>query len=172
MKQIRYYKGSWPISVKKEINASVKDIWKTISKEGNLNYVHPFCKNNYSICWEGKSSIDVLEYLNGLKFTREFQTWNTEIGYSLLIGTENGKKSYVEWEIVSKNNKNYLSITIYPHYMSNYPKILSFIPYQIKVKPELKKYLDSVLGGIEYYLTNKKAVPKNYFGKHEWFSKK
>jgi len=172
LKDLNCYKKTWPISFKKEICASVEDIWKIISREGNLNYVHPFCKDNYIISWNGINSIDILEYLNGLKFIRKFITWDPGIGYSLLIGTKNGKKSYVVWEIISKNDKNYLSITVYPHFMKNYPKFISYLPYKIKIKPYLKKYLQSVIDGIDYYLKNKQRVPRNYFGKHEWFSEK
>ena len=170
--QLEYYKKSWSISVKKQIDASANEIWKIISLEGNLNYIHPFCKNNYSINWGGKESKDVLEYLNGLKFIREFKLWKPRTGYSLLIGTKKGKKSFVEWEITSENDKNYLCITVFPHYMRQYPKIFSYLPYTFKIKPHLTKYLESVIGGLEYFIKNKKKIPKNYFGQHEWFSKK
>ena len=169
MKQL---KKTWPVRVEKEIKANSDEIWKIISKEGHLNLVHPFCKNNYAISWNSENSVDVLEYLNGLKFIREFQTWNPGKGYSLLIGTKNGKKSYVEWKIRSKNKKQYLSITVYTHYMIKYPKFISFFPYEFMIKPNLKKYLESVIGGINYYLTKNKTVPKNNFGEHNWFSKK
>ena len=169
---MKQFKKTWPVRVEKEIKANSDEIWKIISKEGNLNLVHPFCKNNYAISWGSKNSVDVLEYLNGLKFIREFQTWNPGKGYSLLIGTKNGKKSYVEWKIRSKNKKQYLSITVYTHYMIKYPKFISFFPYEFMVKPNLKKYLESVIGGINYYLTKNKTVPKNNFGEHNWFSKK
>ncbi len=169
---MKQFKKTWPVRVEKEIKANSDEIWKIISKEGNLNLVHPFCKNNYAISWGSENSVDVLEYLNGLIFIREFQTWNPGKGYSLLIGTKNGKKSYVEWKIRSKNKKQYLSITVYPHYMIKYPKFISFFPYEFMVKPNLKKYLESVIGGINYYLTKNKTVPKNNFGEHNWFSKK
>ena len=169
---MKQFKKTWPVRVEKEIKANSDEIWKIISKEGNLNLVHPFCKNNYAISWDSENSVDVLEYLNGLKFIREFQTWNPGKGYSLLIGTKNGKKSYVEWKIRSKNKKQYLSITVYTHYMIKYPKFISFFPYEFMVKPNLKKYLESVIGGINYYLTKNKTVPKNNFGEHNWFSKK
>tara|TARA_B100001758_G_C18402904_1_gene610146 strand:- start:599 stop:1108 length:510 start_codon:yes stop_codon:yes gene_type:complete len=169
---LKQFKKTWPVRVEKEIKANSDEIWKIISKEGNLNLVHPFCKNNYAISWGSENSVDVLEYLNGLIFIREFQTWNPGKGYSLLIGTKNGKKSYVEWKIRSKNKKQYLSITVYPHYMIKYPKFISFFPYEFMVKPNLKKYLESVIGGINYYLTKNKTVPKNNFGEHNWFSKK
>ena len=169
---MKQFKKTWPVRVEKEIKANSDEIWKIISKEGNLNLVHPFCKNNYAISWGSENSVDVLEYLNGLKFIREFQTWNPGKGYSLLIGTKNGKKSYVEWKISSKNKKQYLSITVYTHYMREYPKFISFFPNEFMIKPNLKKYLESVIGGINYYLTKNKIVPKNNFGEHNWFSKK
>ena len=172
LEDLNYYKSTWPIIFEKEINASTKDIWRIISKEGNLNHIHPFCKENHTILWDGENSKDTLEYINGLKFIREFKTWNPGLGYSLLIGAKNGNKSYVEWKIITKNQKNYLSITVYPHFMRKYPKIISFFPYEFKVKPYLKKYLKSVIGGVDYYLKNKKNVPVNYFGEHKWFSKK
>ena len=56
--------------------------------------------------------------------------------------------------------------------MNKYPKFISFFPYEFMVKPNLKKYLESVIGGINYYLTKNKTVPKNNFGEHNWFSKK
>ncbi len=166
------YKKTWPISVEKEIDASTEKIWNIISKEANLNLVHPFCKNNYALSWASENSVDVIEYLNGLTFIREFQTWTPGQGYSLLIGTKKGKKSYVEWKITTRNKKNHLSITVYAHYMKNYPKFISFFPYEFMIKPNLKKYLQSVIGGINYYLLNDKVVPRNYFGEHKWFSKK
>ena len=169
---MKQFKKTWPVSVEKEINANSDEIWKIISKEGYLNLVHPFCKNNYAISWNSENSVDVIEYLNGLKFIREFQTWYPGKGYSLLIGTKNGKKSYVEWKIRSKNKKQYLSITVYTHYMRKYPKFISFFPYEFMIKPNLEKYLESVIGGINYYLTTNKIVPKNNFGEHNWFSKK
>ena len=171
MKELKYYKKNWAIKAVKEINASPKEIWNLISKEGNLNLIHPFCKNNFALSWNSENYIDVLVYLNGLKFIREFKKWQPNQGYSLLIGTKNGKKSYVEWEIYKKNKKQYLSITLYTHYMRDYPKLLSFFPHIFIIKPNLEKYLNCVLGGIDYYLSTKKQVPRNHFGKHNWFSK-
>ena len=56
--------------------------------------------------------------------------------------------------------------------MREYPKFISFFPHEFMIKPNIKKYLESVIGGINYYLTKNKIVPKNNFGEHKWFSKK
>ena len=42
--------------------------------------------------------------------------------------------------------------------------------YVFFIKPGLSKYLDNVLKGYDWYLTNKIPVKKNQFGTHKWFS--
>tara|TARA_B100000989_G_scaffold81062_1_gene57814 strand:- start:34 stop:324 length:291 start_codon:yes stop_codon:yes gene_type:complete len=91
-------------------------------------------------------------------------------GYSLEIGTKNGRKSLVEWKISTKNQNIYLSIKVYTFFMRDKNLILSFLPHFIFIYPNLRRYLKSVIGGINYYLKNKKRVPRNYFGSHRWFS--
>jgi hypothetical protein len=83
---------------------------------------------------------------------------------------EEGEKSKVIWEISSDENNIFLSITIYPHFLANTPRFFSFLPYKLLIRPKLTTYLHSVLGGINYYIVEKKSVPKNHFGTHKWFS--
>ena len=95
----------WGIKLKKEIFSDVNELWKIISKAGHLEKIHPYCKSNNTIKWSGKNSIDILIYLNGMRYVREFKSWNPKKGFSLVIGEENKEKSYVEWEISNANNK-------------------------------------------------------------------
>ena len=99
-----------------------------------------------------------------------FTNWDEGKGYTLQIGGRKGKKSKVIWEISSEENNTFLSITIYPHFLANAPRFLSFLPYKLLLRPKLTSYLNSVLGGINYYLIEKEPVPKNHFGTHKWFS--
>tara|TARA_E500000331_G_scaffold338584_1_gene367933 strand:- start:443 stop:961 length:519 start_codon:yes stop_codon:yes gene_type:complete len=161
----------WPVYYKNKIDASTGELWKIISKAEHLNLVHPFCESNEIINWNGKGSIDVLTYLNGLTYFRNFVSWNEKEGYSLFIGRKRGKKSKVIWEIIEENESTYLKITVYPYLLSSISKFFSFLPHKIFVEPLLRNYLKSVVLGINYYLTNKKPVPRNHFGKHIWFSK-
>tara|TARA_Y100000768_G_C23980587_1_gene685533 strand:- start:167 stop:676 length:510 start_codon:yes stop_codon:yes gene_type:complete len=148
-----------------------KDVWNVISAPSHLNLFHPFCKKNSIISWEDSSHIDMLEYLNGLKYIRKFTKWSPFKGYELEIGKKNGKQSYVVWEIKEMDNTTCtLSITVYPHLLSKYPKIISYLPFKLIIKPKLYNYLFSVISGLKYYLENNKKVPKNNFGKHRWFS--
>ena len=162
------YKQS--IQVVKEINATEDELWDVISQPGHLELTHPFSKSHSVISWPGVESNDVLIYLSGLRYERYFTDWSEGSGYTLQIGGREGKKSKVIWEISSEENKTFLSITIYPHFLANAPRFLSFLPYKLLLRPKLTSYLNSVLGGINYYLIEKEPVPKNHFGTHKWFS--
>ena len=113
----------------------------------------------------------MLEYLNGLKYIRKFTKWSPLKGYELKIGKKDEKQSYVVWEIKEIDNTTCtLSITVYPHLLSKFPKIISYLPFKLIIKPKLYNYLFSVISGLKYYLENNEKVPKNNFGKHKWFS--
>ena len=163
-------KKSWSVGYKMKIDSNLDDLWNIITKPGHLELVHPFCKENYPIVWDREKSKDVLIYTNGIELIREFKTWKEKKGYSLEIGTKNGRKSLVEWEISSKNQNIYLSIKVFTFFMRDKSLILSFLPHFIFIYPNLRRYLKSVIGGINYYLQNKKRVPRNFFGSHRWFS--
>jgi hypothetical protein len=155
--------NTWPISYKQKIESSAEELWSLIIKPGNLNLVHPFCKSNEIIEWKNNHYNDVLIYLNGLIYFREIIKLDDNKGYTLMIGKKRGKKSKVIWEITSSEKSTYLSITVYPYLLSTWPKIFSFIPYLLVIKPFLQKYLRSVIGGINWYLVNKKPVPKSFW---------
>ena len=159
------------ISCQLYFNHNSKDVWNVISAPNHLNLFHPFCKKNSIISWEESSHIDMLEYLNGLKYIRKFTKWSPFKGYELKIGKKDGKQSYVVWEIKEMDNTTCsLSITVYPHLLSKFPKIISYLPFKLIIKPKLYNYLFSVISGLKYYLENNEKVPKNHFGKHKWFS--
>jgi len=160
------------LSIKREkkLDHSVEDVWNLISTPSYLELVHPFCKSNTTESWFGVGSKDTLVYLNDLTFIREITAWDEMKGYELTIGRENGRKSKVAWKIYSENNQTMLSIEISTHGLKYWPGLFYLFPYLFIINPKLKNYLNSVLGGIDYYLNEKTPVPKNYFGSHRWFS--
>ena len=170
MRDLKKIKNKYKAEFELKIDATRSQIWELISSPANLELFHPFCKSNKVIIWPGKKSIDELVYLNGLTYKREFYSWEELKGYSLFIGEKEQEQSYVVWEIFDKNESNYLKITVYPYFLRNMPKLISYLPYKFIVIPALESYLKSVIGGINYYLTTKTKTPKNYFGHHKWFS--
>ena len=161
------YFVSCSISLKNE----KKDVWKAISRHGNLNFFHPFCKNN-EVIEVDKNSIkkDFLIYLNGMMFEREFYQWEKMKGYKLMIGKKNGKKSKVIWKISENKNYTSLSIKVFPYKSDKISSLLYPFFFFFYIKPKLKSYLKSVLSGLKFYLYNNQTVVKNQFGKHSWFS--
>ena len=153
------------------LNADQKQVWQLISTPGHLNHFHPFCQSNRPIFWEDNHHQDELIYLNGRHYIRSFLNWTPMGGYDLLIGESDGPQSYVIWNLESMmQTKCQLTITVYPFMMEKWSRIASYIPFSFWVKPRLSTYLDSVLSGIEFYLQNSEDVPRNFKGKHAWFS--
>ena len=161
----------YSVSSNIELKIQVEDIWKTISSHGNLNFFHPFCYTNKVI--EGdKNSIkkDILIYLNGVIYEREFFYWDEMNGYELMIGKKNGKKSKVVWKIFKNKNNTFLRIDVFPYKTDKINSLLYPFVFYFYIRPKLKSYLNSVLKGLEFYLYNNRKVVKNQFGTHSWFS--
>ena len=76
----------------------------------------------------------------------------------------------MKWSIEELDETSKITITIYPYIYNQGYKIFNWIPFNLFVKPNLKKYLISVLCGLKYYLDHSKQVKKNQFGQHPWFS--
>ena len=149
---------------------SVENLWKVVSSPNYLNNVHPFCKENSIIKWNNDHHEDKILYLNDKTYIRKFVSWKALKGYDLWIGDNNKDQSFVEWRLEKAGNRSKLTITVYPFLLSNWPRILSFLPYFLYINIKLKSYLFSVLSGIEWYMKEKTPVPKNQFGRHSWFS--
>lgn len=161
---------TWKISLKKQLKFPLNEIWDVISSKNNLELFHPFCKTNKIIDWCGKNSSDMLTYHNGRTYIRTFLSWNKNKGYTLLIGSNKSKLSYVEWSLYTENGNNYIKISIFPYLLKKIPRFISYIPYKLYIFPKLKSYLSSVLNGLDFYMNNNKKITKNQFGKHSWFS--
>tara|TARA_B100001540_G_scaffold309080_1_gene324722 strand:+ start:310 stop:810 length:501 start_codon:yes stop_codon:yes gene_type:complete len=160
----------WSITGIQEVSINSKDLWEIISTPSNLENFHPFCLKNPVIKWPGEKSIDEVHYYNGLILERNIENWFDKKGYDLFIGKKDGKQSFVSWEIQEISGKTSLKITIYPWIYNQGFKIIQFLPFFIFVKPQLQKYINSVLKGLNYFINSNKPVIKNQFGSHRLFS--
>ena len=168
---MKEYTGRLSASNSKDYSMSASELWDLISTQENLNPCHPFCDSNEVISWEDDNHSDRLVYLNGRDYTRNFLTWDEGVGYTLVIGSEGGPLSYVEWKITPLGEASAnLTITVYPYILAKLPKILAFLPHTLWVQPRMTNYLHSVLSGFEYFSKTGESVPRNHFGKHPWFS--
>ena len=157
-----------------EIKTNKEKLWKFISKSGNLNFCHPFCKENTVFKWGNSNSLDRIEYYSGLIYNRHFFEWNDKLGYGLIIKKNNLSLAKVKWEIIpSKNDSCQLSIQLYivkNSILKNYPNVLRWFILKVIIKPKMKSYLRSVVSGVRFYTETGIAVKKNQFGRNIIFS--
>ena len=138
-----------PISYKLNLNFDRDSVWSVLAEKEHLNLFHPFCKKSVAqLMGHDKTKRDSLEYLNGVILHRDFFEWNEGIGFKLNIGTKNGKKSKVIWELKGGKTSS-LRITVYPHIYSDKNSIIYLFAYLIFIRPGLRRYLKSVLLGLE-----------------------
>ena len=161
----------WPVKAGRLIAAPATRVWEVISSPGNLTQFHPYCRSNPVHVWPGRSSHDVVHYFNGLVLERRFTEWYESSGYDLEIGTVGGRTSVVTWRIEPiDEHASSISITVYPHALQHTPTVLRWLPHMIKIRPNLKVYLQSVVMGLEWFVANDQPVRRNQFGAHPWFS--
>jgi hypothetical protein len=160
----------WPVAVAHRFGVPAERLWETISDHDSLVHCHPFVAKNPVIEWPGPESRDEVHYLSGWIYERRFQRWFEGIGYDLEIGERGGPQSFVSWRIIPVDAHSELRIAVYPHVLQNIPVVIRWIPHLLKVRPLLTSYLESVMMGIDWYLTRGEPVPRNQFGTHPWFS--
>ena len=160
----------WNITHKDKIHKSKQEVWSIISGESNLELFHPFCNKNKVISWSQDSSVDQIEYLNGALFRREFSEWYAGEGYNLYISQLGKPGSYVEWRLKDRGSECEIQISIFPYLCNLGNKLIYFVPFNLIVRPLLKNYLHSVIGGLKLYAEKNIQVKNNHFGKHIWFS--
>jgi hypothetical protein len=170
-KEVHNRKFRWPVAIERVIDAPAGEVWDAISSPGNLERCHPFCAGNPVHAWPGPDSRDEVHYLSGWVFERQFSGWIEGTGYDLEIGRPGGGKSSVSWRITPIDDQRCsLRITVCPHGLQNFPVVVRWIPHLLWVRPQLRKYLDAVVRGFEWFVTRREPVPRNAFGKHRWFS--
>jgi hypothetical protein len=161
----------WPVSVERLIETPAREVWEAISLPGYLENCHPFCASNPVHAWPGPDSRDQIHYLSGWFFERHFHEWIEGVGYDLEIGRKDGGKSSVRWRITPVDDRSCrLRITGCPHALQSIPSIIRWVPHWLWLGPQLRKYLDSVVRGVEWYATRGQPVPRDAFGTHPWFS--
>ena len=87
------------------------------------------------------------------------------------IGRPDAETSSVSWRIHSHDShSSSLEIVVYPFLLQTMPVPVRWMPHLVRLRPRLTGYLESVLGGFEWFITRGEPVPRNQFGTHPWFS--
>jgi len=168
---IRNFK--WPVAARRTIAVPAPKIWEVISSPGTLPLYHPFCEKNPVFEWPGPDSYDEVHYFNGMVLARRFSDWYDDIGYDLEIGRSGGRTSFVSWRITPvKERRTSIEIAVYPHALQQVPTVVRWLPHLLRLRPQLKRYLQSVVRGLDWFITQGQPVRRNQFGAHPWFSPK
>jgi hypothetical protein len=142
-----------------------------ISSPGNLEICHPFCRVNPVEKWPGAGSQDSIHYYSGLVFHRSFTEWIDGVGYDLEVGARQGPRSAVAWRIFpQKGAECLLRITVEPHALQRMPSLIRWLPHYGYLRPLLRRYLASVVRGVEWCVATGSRVSRNQFGPHWLFS--
>jgi hypothetical protein len=161
----------WPVSARRVVAAPPAKIWEVISSPGTLPLYHPFCEKNPVFEWPGAESHDEVHYFNGVVLVRRFTGWHGDVGYDLKIGREGGRTSIVSWRITAvKERRSAITITVFPHGLQRIPTPVRWLPHLVGLRPQLRSYLQSVVQGLDWFITRGQPVRRNQFGAHRWFS--
>jgi hypothetical protein len=162
------------ITYQTNINCSKEKLWEVISTPGNLEFCHPFCKENTVTRWGEVGAKDTIQYYNGLKLHRLFTEWNIGKGYKLLIGRGKYATAKVIWEITAKEDRISIlsiSINIYSDIaLKRYSKFLRWVIKEFYLLPNMSNYVKDVVKGFKYYIETGNSVKKNQFGNNRMFS--
>ena len=163
--------GVTPASKSILLVASVDQVFDIFEQPGHLMSFHPFCRENYATVWEEAARQDVLTYLNGLTYVRDFVSWHPPVGFDLLIGEQDQRQSLVGWRLKPITDiTSQLTITVYPHLLRDLPTVVAYPLHRLWLRPHLEDYLKSVVAGLQFHLITKGVTPRKAFGSHPWFS--
>lgn len=161
----------WPVAASRTIAAPASKIWEVISSPGELPHYHPLCEKNPVFSWPGPESHDEIHYFNGVILERRFTSWHDNVGYDLEIGRTGGRTSVVSWRITPMgDHRSSIEIAIYPHAVQKIPITARWMPHFFWIQPQLRRYLQSVVKGLDFFITRGERVRRNQFGAHRWFS--
>lgn len=159
------------VRVRRVIAAPRCVIWTAIAEPGHLQQCHPFCRENAVVLWPGVGARDSITYHSGLHFQRDFVDWTEGVGYTLEIGRPPEKTALVSWHLEELDAaRSALSITVTPYLKINQPPDRKLAYQERSFGKSVERYLDSVVRGVEFFVTTGQPVRKNQFGSHPIYS--
>ncbi len=161
------------ISVSRSIQASSEKVWQVIATPEHLEYCHPFCDKNPAESWSGVGSKDKVYFYSGKVLDRYCREWIEGEGYDLdltFINLDTQAEARFRISPDSLGNESVLTISLTLKMPAYFPSYFRWILFYLILQPTLKRYLDSVLKGFEYYITTGQPVSRNQFGSNAFFS--
>ena len=159
------------VCVRHVIEAASDSIWQAISQPGHLKQCHPFCRETAVFQWPGVGAKDTVTYYSGVHYQRDFVTWIAGVGYDIEVGPPPDKTARVVWRIKAlSEQRSELTIEVMPYVQSDLSESRKQSYQQRFFGDTIAQYLDSVVQGVDYFVTTGQAVRKNQFGPHPIYS--
>lgn len=159
------------LSATVSIAASQDKIWRGISAPGHLKNCHPFCASTAVERWPGAGARDSITYYSGRRYQRNFVEWMDGVGYDIELGNPPNQTCRVLWRIRPCSDEACdFSIEVVPYLKADLPEEKKRL-YQARLfGDDLQHYLDSVVKGIEFWITTGRDVSKDQFGANPLYS--
>lgn len=160
-----------PLQSTVEIDVSADEVWAIIAEPGGLAHYHPFCAETEVERWPGTGSRDSITYYSGIRYQRNFVSWQEGVGYDIELGDPPNQTARVQWRIEPTSRRTCrLSIEVFPLLKSNLSDEKKRA-YQERLFGEvLQHYLGCVGAGVKFFATTGTAVSKDQFGWNPLYS--
>ena len=160
-----------PLKSTVEIDVSAEEVWEVIAEPGSLAHYHPFCAATDVERWPGTGSRDSIAYCSGIRYQRNFVSWQEGVGYDIELGDPPNQTARVLWRIEPTSQRTgRLSIEVFPLLKSDLSDEKKRV-YQERLFGEvLQHYLECVVAGVKFFATTGNAVIKDQFGRNPLYS--
>ncbi len=153
------------VRLARTIQAPAADVWKVISKPGELNKYHPYCRENIPVYkWPSVGSRDGVSYYSGLYFERDFIYWREGAGYDLQISPSPKDGVDLLEFATAWGTQSELSLTVTPILESYLVETTKKSYMQTYFGKSIEVYLDSLLRGVEQFVTTGQEVKPHSSG--------
>ena len=160
-----------PLTATVGIDVPAGEVWAVIAEPGGLAHYHPFCAATEVERWPGTGSRDSITYYSGIRYQRNFVSWQEGVGYDIELGDPPGQTAQVRWRIEPTSRRACsLSIEVVPLLKPGLSDEKKRV-YQERLFGEvLQHYLECVVAGVKFFATTGKAVSRDQFGRNPLYS--
>ena len=104
-----------PLKATVGIDVPADEVWAVIAEPGGLAHYHPFCAATEVERWPGTGSRDSITYYSGIRYRRNFVSWQEGVGYDIELGDPPNQTARVRWSIEPTSRRTCrLSIEVVP----------------------------------------------------------
>lgn len=160
-----------PLQATAGVDVPADEVWAVIAEAGNLARCHPFCAATEVERWPGTGSRDSITYYSGIRYQRNFVSWQEGVGYDIELGDPPNQTARVRWRIEPTSQRICrFSIEVVPLLKSDLSDEKKRAYQERLFGDVLQHYLECVVAGVKFFATTGKTVVKDQFGTNPLYS--